>query len=199
MSHDRFTTILRGYRRADVDAFLARVDGTLGRAPLTAQPVTAEEIAATRFAIATRGYDPAAVDRAMAEAAAVLGGTAVSGYTSFAPPAAPTGYAPPPPAPYGDDADGARDRMIARLRDVRLSTTRMRAGYATDEVDGFLQRAAAAVAGMAPPITAAETEGVVFSTSRLRPGYDQEETDALLDELAAYLRRYGGGAADTPR
>jgi hypothetical protein len=75
----------------------------------------------------------------------------------------------------------------------------MRAGYAVDEVDGFLRRAAAALAGAAPPITAAETEGVLFSTSRLRPGYDQEQTDALLDELAAYLRRYGGGAADTPR
>jgi DivIVA domain-containing protein len=212
MSHDRFPIILRGYRRGDVDAFMARVDGTLGRAPLMAQPVTAEEIAATRFEIGIRGYDPAPVDRALADAAAALGGTA-SGYSSFEPPPAPPqGFAPPPgtmpqdyglpaPASFGDGGAAAadRDRMIARLSGVRLPTTRMRAGYDTGEVDAFLRRAAAALAGAAPPLTAAETEAVQFATTSLRPGYDQEHTDAFLDELAAYLRRYGGGAAGTPR
>lgn len=205
MSGDRFPTVLRGYRHADVDAFMARVDGTLGRAPLMAEPVTAAEIAATRFGAGLRGYDPAAVDRAMADAAAAIGGTAVPGYSSFepsVPPAPPQGFDPPPgtmprdyglpaPASYGDAAP-ARDRMIARLKDARLPVTRMRPGYDMAEVDAFLRRAAAGLAGSAPPLSVQETEGAQFATTKLRPGYDEEETDALLDELADHLRRFGG-------
>src|SRR3954470_22637746 len=55
----------RGYSRAQVDALVARIEGTLGRSPLYAQPVTADEVGAVRFARAVRGYRMKAVDDAL--------------------------------------------------------------------------------------------------------------------------------------
>jgi len=181
---DRFPTALRGYRRDEVDAVMARVDGTLGRAPLTAAPITPQELGRTRFGVAMRGYDRAAVDAAMIEAAALLGG---------APPVPPPGTAPPPgpAAPGGESPEAARDRMLARLRDPRLETTRVRPGYDQGEVNRFLEYAAAALTGAAPPLTAATVRETAFTTTQFRTGYDEEAVDFLLDELIAYLERYG--------
>jgi DivIVA domain-containing protein len=62
------TTRLRpGYTRAEVDAFVERVEGTLGRAMPPDQPVTADEVRNVIFTT-TRlkvGYDEQEVDAAL--------------------------------------------------------------------------------------------------------------------------------------
>lgn len=168
----RFPTALRGYERTQVDALMARIDGTLGRAPLMAPPVTPEELSATRFATALRGYDRSAVDRAMSDAATALGGP---------------GPVQPPPAGPRPDA------MLARLRNAQFATTTLRPGYDQADVDRFLDRAAAALNGAGAPLTPEEVRAARFATSRLRNGYDEDQVDALLDELIAHLERYGSG------
>lgn len=201
MADGRFPTALRGYRCEEVDALMARVDGTLGRAPLMDLPVTPGELAATSFTVTLRGYDRAAVDRAVSGALAALGGTAPPGYVraeppSAAPPPVPPGYGPAQPgaAPPGRGApasDGERERMVARLRDPRLGTTTLGPGYDQGEVDRFLQDASARLSGGTAWLTADEVRSVAFTTTRFRGGYDEQAVDALLDELIAYLTRYG--------
>lgn len=197
MFNDRFPTAATGYRRDEVDAFMARLEGTFGLAPLTAPPVTVEELGRARFHSAAPGYDQDAIDLTLREAAKVLGGTPGQvgpfGYVSAPGPVAPPpGYAPPagpgapsPGAPPGRPA--GQDAWLARVRDIRFPTTRIRAGYAVEDVDAFLDRVQAALSGAAPPLTPQEIRGVAFSTTMLRRGYDEQEVDGFLDELEAYV------------
>ncbi len=72
----------------------------------------------------------------------------------------------------------------------RFTITRLRPGYAKAEVDKFVARIEATLAGWTPqggPVTAEEVRGVLFATTRLRPGYDQREVDQALDGYAADL------------
>ena len=179
----RFPTTLRGYDRSQVDAVFARVDGTLGRVPLTAPPVTPEELGATRFRTALRGYDRAAVDRALRDAAAALGGASQP----------PPGDAPPPVPVPDDPPEAARDRILARLRAPGLSVVKLGPGYAQADVDRFLDYAVAALTGSARPLTPGAVHAAQFAGTRLGGGYDEESVDDLLDELVAYLERYGSG------
>lgn len=201
---DRFPTARRGYDRAEVDAVMARVDGTLGRAPLMGAPITAQEIGRTRFGHARNGYDRALVDAAMIDAAAALGGAPATGYQPISPTPSgpglsaepggfePTGYAPRPGpgAPADDAPEAAREGMLARLRDAKFPTSRLRAGYDVAEVDRFIDYAVAALTGSAPPLTPAGVQATAFKTTTLR-GYDEASVDALLDDLVIYLERYG--------
>ncbi|HUN31588.1 MAG TPA: DivIVA domain-containing protein [Trebonia sp.] len=59
---------MRGYDRRQVDELVARIEGTLGRAPAAAVPVTAADVRAARFAKKFRGYAPAEVDEALRDA-----------------------------------------------------------------------------------------------------------------------------------
>ena len=63
---------MRGYDCRQVDELLARIDGTIGRAPAVAVPVTAADVRAARFAKKMRGYDPAEVDEALRDGLAEL-------------------------------------------------------------------------------------------------------------------------------
>jgi len=180
---DRFPTALRGYHRAEVDAVMARVDGTLGRAPLTAPPITPQELGQARFNVVLRGYDRAVVDAALTDAAALLGGAPT-------PPPGQAGYAPPAAVP-DESPETARDRMLARLRDPRLEVTKFGPGYDQADVNRFLEHAVAALSGAAPPLTPADVQAAAFAGTRLRGGYSEEAVDALLDELTAHLARYG--------
>jgi DivIVA domain-containing protein len=67
-----FHVALRGYDRRQVDELLARVEGTLGRAPVVPPPVTAAEVRAARFARRMRGYASGEVDQALTAAAEEL-------------------------------------------------------------------------------------------------------------------------------
>lgn len=179
MSQHRFRVVVRGYDRPQVDALMARVDGTIGAAPLTGPPVTAAELASIRgaFDITVRGYERPAVDGAIDEAIAVLGG---------APPLVGSDAAAGPSVPAQVPAR-SRAEMLQRLQSISFTTTRVRAGYDTTEVDRFLERVQAALTGVGPALRADDIRDVEFSTTMLRAGYDEEEVDALLDELAAYF------------
>jgi DivIVA domain-containing protein len=60
-----FDVLLRGYDQGEVDGLLARIEGTLGRAPLEDARVTAERVRQASFTMVMRGYDPDAVDDAL--------------------------------------------------------------------------------------------------------------------------------------
>lgn len=79
------------------------------------------------------------------------------------------------------------------VRAVRFTRTSFREGYDPDEVDAFLERAAATLAAFASgrpleaPLTREHVEAVRFRPTRLREGYDQDEVDDLLDDVADAL------------
>ncbi|GAA2589507.1 DivIVA domain-containing protein [Actinomadura fulvescens] len=60
-----FSVVMRGYDRRQVDELAARVEGTLGRAPLTGAPITLKEFGWIEFDIVVRGYDRFEVDGLM--------------------------------------------------------------------------------------------------------------------------------------
>src|SRR3569833_622962 len=57
-----FPRAVRGYDRAEVDARIARIEGTRGRRTLFAPPVTADEVSAARFRRTLFGYRMRPVD-----------------------------------------------------------------------------------------------------------------------------------------
>jgi DivIVA domain-containing protein len=63
-----FPVVMRRYARQEVDGLFARIDATLGSAPVTDHPVTAAELRATELSVAMRGYGPAEVDEALSAA-----------------------------------------------------------------------------------------------------------------------------------
>jgi DivIVA domain-containing protein len=70
-----------------------------------------------------------------------------------------------------------------------FSSTRMRPGYAKQEVDAFLEAIRDTLLGLRePPLTAGEIRHKQFATTRGRSGYDEQEVDAFLDEAEARLR-----------
>lgn len=78
----------------------------------------------------------------------------------------------------------------ADIASLSFSATKLRAGYAADEVDAFLDRAAAALTEAQPgpgSLTSAEVESVHFSAIRFGSGYDMDEVDGALDRISAEL------------
>ena len=67
-----FSAVMRGYDRRQVDELLARIEGTLGRAPAVSPSATVAEVRAARFDKRMRGYAPREVDQALRTAAAEL-------------------------------------------------------------------------------------------------------------------------------
>jgi DivIVA domain-containing protein len=60
-----FSVVLRGYNRQQVDALVSQVEGTLGRGPLTGQPINLKRFGWVEFDVAFRGYDRFEVDGTM--------------------------------------------------------------------------------------------------------------------------------------
>jgi DivIVA domain-containing protein len=56
-----------GYRISDVDAFIDRIEATLGLRPRYGPPVTATDVARVQFRLVRfrRGYEPREVDHAL--------------------------------------------------------------------------------------------------------------------------------------
>ncbi|MEV5751257.1 DivIVA domain-containing protein [Actinoallomurus sp. NPDC052308] len=162
-----FPLAARGYHRHQVDAFIARIEGTLGRAQLFAPPVTAAEVGGVRFAIALRGYQGRAVDEALEEYVRELEAR--------------------------EDGERRRlsaaeaDRLIGLVRNVRFVTTRLSEGYDEREVDAFLDRLIVEVRGRRP--RSAGIRAARFATTRLRPGYAQSDVDGFLEHLASEIDR----------
>jgi DivIVA domain-containing protein len=155
----------RGYDRDEVDAFVSRIEGTLGRAPLYAPPVTADEVTAVRFRRTLRGYQMKAVDEAL------------DGYVHEL-----------------EDKDGATrmrsgevDRLVGLVRNVRFGTTRLKVGYDEREVDAFLDETITEL--RENRARASQVKNAVFATTRIRPGYRQPDVDAFLERLASEIAR----------
>lgn len=68
-----------------------------------------------------------------------------------------------------------------------------RAGYEPDQVDDFLDEAAAALrdvaAGATPAMTVADVFDITFTPTRFRDGYDQAQVDEFLDRVADTLEQ----------
>lgn len=160
-----FPRVSRGYHPDQVDAFVARIEGTLGRSPLYAQPVTAQEVAGVRFSVVWRGYAMKPVDDALDKYLKEL-----------------EAHAGPRRIRSADT-----DRLIGLVRNVMFATTRMQVGYDEGQVDQFLDQTIVALReNKARP---SEVRAAQFSTTRMRPGYRQPEVDAFLDRLASEIER----------
>lgn len=73
------------------------------------------------------------------------------------------------------------------LRNVRLTTTYLSAGYNIVEVNEFFERCADALDGKAE-MSPEEVEQQMFTTVRFTNGYDIGQIDDLLDRIAETLR-----------
>ncbi|GLY72604.1 DivIVA domain-containing protein [Actinoallomurus iriomotensis] len=160
-----FPRALRGYSPAQVDALIGRIEGTLGRRPLYAPPVTADEVNAAKFGRAVRGYRMKTVDEALEEYIRTLEDKAGGNRM----------------------ASGEVDRLVGLVRNVQFRTTRVAPGYDEQEVDDFLNATITALReGTA---RASVVKKSVFAATRMRPGYRQAEVDAFLDRLASEIER----------
>lgn len=160
-----FPYAFRGYRRVEVDAFIARIEGTLGRSPLYAPPVTPDDVSAVRFARAARGYQTKAVDVALDAYVREL-----------------------------EDKDGRSrmrpgefDQLIGLVRNVQFGTTRVNGGYDEREVDAFLDEMIVAL--KENRARASDVKKAAFSATRMRVGYRQADVDAFLEHLASEITR----------
>jgi|GEM_PF-5090552 len=80
----------------------------------------------------------------------------------------------------------------AELIAAALPTTRIREGYAVDEVEQFRTLAVRALEqreqGYLPMVSADQVLDVRFRATSFERGYDQRAVDALLDRVALALR-----------
>lgn len=159
----------RGYRRDDVDSFIARIEGTLGRSPLYAPPVTPDDVSAVRFARAVRGYQTKAVDAALEAYVRELEDK--NGRSRLRP--------------------GEADQLIGLVRNVQFGTTRVNVGYDEGEVDAFLDQMIVAL--REHRARASEVKKAAFSITRMRAGYRQADVDAFLQHLASEITRFRAG------
>ncbi len=165
-----FPRSVRGYHRHEVDAFVDRIEGTLGRAPLYAARVSVIEVGDVRFKAKLGGYRMSAVDVALESYSRELErlGGRRHRLTS-----------------------GDADRLIGMVRNVRFAPTRMTEGYDESQVDAFLDTMIVALRehrALATDVRAAR-----FGVTRARRGYRQPEVDAFLDHLASEIERCARG------
>jgi DivIVA domain-containing protein len=160
-----FPRAVRGYDRYQVDAFVSRIEGTLGRTPLYAPPVTADDVTGARFRRTLRGYRMQPVDDAL------------------------DAYVRELEDKVGPNRmrSGEVDRLIGLVRNVQFGPTRLKAGYDERQVDEFLDATIDAL--RKNRARASEVKNATFATARLRPGYRQPEVDAFLERLASEITR----------
>lgn len=176
---------MRGYRRAQVDAVLARIAGTLGAAPgppgpagPAGSPITADEARATRFALQLRGYDRRIVDELLVERIRELEAHEdVGGYSArHARTRAPARFSPV-----------SADWLVGWITTAQFGVVRVRKGYDERDVDAFLARVVAGLHGDAPPVSARDVRESRFRTVRFGAAYEEREVDRFLDQLASAL------------
>lgn len=76
----------------------------------------------------------------------------------------------------------------------RFQPTKFREGYDQAEVDDFLDRVQATLAGYergrpSEPLTPEDVIATTFSPTRWRDGYDQGQVDDFLDQIVVALRQ----------
>lgn len=175
-----FPVALRGYQRRDVEVFIARLEGTLGRGPLADKPATSAEVSAVRFPIVFRGYREQPVDDALAAYEAELAareGLLLEASTRLL---------------RGRPRHAEIDRLTAFIATSTFKTVRLGTGYVEQEVDAFLDQVIASLRDRdADPIGAADVQAVRFSITRRHAGYRETDVDRFLDQLATRLAQLG--------
>lgn len=77
-----------------------------------------------------------------------------------------------------------RSALIARIKKVAFTPTRIRGGYDEREVDNFLDAVVASLASSALAFTPARIRDEVFSQPRFKGGYLIEDVDEFRRQLA---------------
>ncbi|MEJ5913464.1 DivIVA domain-containing protein [Pseudokineococcus sp. 1T1Z-3] len=169
-----------GYATAEVDALLEQAAATLDGSP--ERPLSAQQVASCVFTTVWRSsYDMDRVDDLLDRVVEAL--TAAGLVEPVAAPARHDGRA----AATGPAAGGV---TAHDLRHPDLPTAGFLAqGYAREEVDALLRRAASALThqgASGPTLTADAVRASSFTLTR-RGGYDVQAVDALLDRVVASL------------
>jgi DivIVA domain-containing protein len=189
---------LRGYRRAQVDAVLARITGTLGSGepsgraaaanppnnPTPPPPITAEQVRASRFQVGLRGYDRRVVDETLSEHIRQLEAREQARLSSarHARSRAPARFSPV-----------SADWLINWITTAQFGVVRVQKGYDERDVDAFLARVVAGLRGEAAPVSARDVRESRFRTVRFGAGYQEREVDRFLGQLASALDGLGKG------
>ena len=169
----RATGKQHGYRPEQVDAFLERARATYENTAPPGEEMTASEIRHTAFALKRNGYSSRHVDTAMDRLEEVFAQRERRARM----------------AEIGEDAWWAEVQQLlseVRGRLGRERGKRFRArgvfaiGYRRSQVDAFLDRVTALLAGQAS-LSSAEVRGVVFHAQWR--GYDEDQVDAFLDAV----------------
>ena len=71
--------------------------------------------------------------------------------------------------------------------DTEFRHTRLRTGYAIDEVDQFVEVVEKALRSVSPRLRAEEVAGRQFSQVMFKPGYRMEDVDKYLGEAERWL------------
>src|SRR3954454_24880118 len=116
----RYPVAVRGYDRKQVDALLDRIAQAEENGLEQGQPVTADEVRASRFDVVMRGYDRRAVDTELHEHIRRLE-AAVPRRSRSRPPVRPSW-------------------LIGWIKSIQFTGTRLRPGYDVGDVDAFLAR-----------------------------------------------------------
>lgn len=166
-----------GYRTDQVDTFLDRARSSYEQAVPGGGSVTSAEIRHVAFSLKRRGYSARYVDAAMDRLEEVFFERERRARI----------------AEIGEDAVWAEVQQL--LSEVRGRLERARGkrftrrgifamGYRRSQVDAFLDRIAAMLAGQGS-LTTADIRGVVFHAQWR--GYDEDQVDALLDAVIDLL------------
>jgi DivIVA domain-containing protein len=167
--YDRvFTRAMRGYATEEVDAFLRDLGDELDRRHRGFPPRrVAEDVRRAAFSTAVRGYAVLEVDDFLDMLAEELERLEEAERASQA-------DAPPVEAPWPETPGTGAVRFTLAMR-----------GYATEEVDAFLDRAARELdrlaRGETATLTAAQVRGATFS--RVVRGYAMPEVETYLEDL----------------
>jgi DivIVA domain-containing protein len=77
-----------------------------------------------------------------------------------------------------------RGALIARIKNVTFTPTRLRGGYDERAVDNFLDAVVASLGGSSVPMTAARIRDEMFPQVKFKGGYLMEDVDEFRRLLA---------------
>jgi DivIVA domain-containing protein len=77
--------------------------------------------------------------------------------------------------------------IVVLAPDTEFRNTRLRAGYAIDEVDQFVEVVEEALRSESPRLDAAEVAEQQFSQVKFKPGYRTEDVDSYLGQAERWL------------
>ncbi len=85
--------------------------------------------------------------------------------------------------------------LAAEVSNARFQRTRWREGYDQDQVDDFLDRVHATLAGYeagrpVDPLTPEDVTAVRFQPTMFREGYRQDQVDDFIDLVVVALREH---------